>query len=107
MGGLFISSCLIAVIRYFGGVKLGAGGLVRAYGTTAKNALEHCTIIPYRAMVTVNLQIGYETMDELKHILKQLEGNIISQDFGVQIQLIVQLPEDNLAYLQARFSQTY
>ncbi len=105
--GKDLINTLIAVIRYFGGIKLGAGGLVRAYGTTAKNALEHFTIIPYRAMVTINLQIGYETMDELKHTLKQLDGSIISQDFGVQIQLIVQLPEDNLAYLQARFSQTY
>jgi len=104
--GKDLINILIAVIRYFGGIKLGAGGLVRAYGTTAKNTLEHCTMIPYRAMVSVSLQIGYEKMDALQHELKQLDGSIISQDFGVQIQLIIQLPEDNVAHLD-RFSKTY
>jgi uncharacterized YigZ family protein len=104
--GKNLINTLIAVIRYFGGVKLGAGGLVRAYGTTAKNTLERCTIIPYRTMVSISLQIGYKQMDELQHELKQLSGSIISQDFGVQIQLIIQLPEDNVTHLE-RFSKTY
>lgn len=105
--GKDLINTLIAVIRYFGGVKLGAGGLVRAYGTTAKNTLERCTIIPYRAMTTTKLQIGYEAMDGLKRELKQLDGSIISQDFGVQIHLVVQLPEENLACLRDRYSQAY
>ena len=104
--GKDLTNTLIAVIRYFGGIKLGAGGLVRAYGTTAKKTLELCTIIPYRAMVSVSLQIGYDKMDELQHKLKQLDGSIISQDFGVQIQLIVQLPEDNTSHLE-RFNRTH
>ncbi len=105
--GKDLINTLIAVIRYFGGVKLGAGGLVRAYGTTAKNTLERCTITPYRAMTTIELQIGYEAMDGLKRELKQLDGSIISQDFDVQIQLVVQLPEDNLTCLRERFSQAH
>jgi uncharacterized YigZ family protein len=105
--GKDLINTLIAVIRYFGGVKLGAGGLVRAYATTAKNTLERCTIIPYQAMTTVTLHIGYEVMDELKRELKQIDGTIIAQIFGMQIELSIQLPEDNLAYLQERFSQTY
>lgn len=105
--GKDLINTLIAVIRYFGGIKLGAGGLVRAYGTTAKNTLERCTIIPYRAMTTIKLQVGYEVMDALKRELKQLDGSIISQDFGALIQLVVQLPEDNLVCLRERFSQGY
>ena len=105
--GKDLINTLIAVIRYFGGVKLGAGGLVRAYGTTTKNTLERCTVIPYRAMTTISLQLGYEKMDELQRELKQLDGSIISQDFGVQIQLIIQLPKDNVARLHERFRQTY
>ncbi|MEE9345646.1 MAG: YigZ family protein [Methylococcales bacterium] len=103
--GKDLINTLIAVIRYFGGIKLGAGGLVRAYGTTAKNTLERCTLAPYRAMATVNIQIGYEKMDELQRELKQRDGSIISRDFGVQIQLIIQLPKDNIVYLK-RFSHT-
>ncbi|MEE9412079.1 MAG: YigZ family protein [Methylococcales bacterium] len=104
--GKDLINILIVVIRYFGGVKLGAGGLARAYGTTAKNTLEGCTLNPYRVMTSVGLKIGYEKMDELQYQIKQLGGSIISQDFGIQIQLIVQLPEDNIGHLK-RFSQPY
>ena len=105
--GKDLINTLIAVIRYFGGVKLGAGGLVRAYGTTAKNTLENCTMIAYRAMTTVTFQIDYDKMDDIQRQLKQLEGSIIAQDFGVQIQLIVQLPKDNVALLQERISHFF
>lgn len=94
----------IAVIRYFGGIKLGAGGLVRAYGTTAKNVLELCTIHPYQAMTTVKLQIDYKRMDEIQRELPKLGGNIISQDFGATVSLVIELPEKNSNELMARFN---
>ncbi|HFD13532.1 MAG TPA: YigZ family protein [Crenotrichaceae bacterium] len=99
--GKDLVNIVIAVIRYFGGIKLGAGGLVRAYGTTAKNVLECCTFIPYQAMVTVDLQVDYKKLNEIQRQLQVLDGRIISQDFGAQIELTIQLPENNVDLLKS------
>ena len=102
--GKDLINTVIAVIRYFGGIKLGAGGLVRAYGTTTKNVLECCNIITYTSLETFTLSIGYQSLNTVQHELKNLGGQIISQDFGAQIELVIQIPADKLIAFQKRFN---
>jgi len=101
--GKDLVNTVIAVIRYFGGIKLGAGGLVRAYGTTTRNVLELCTIRPYQTLITINLEIGYKRMDEIQRELPKSGGKIISQDFGEIIKLVIQLPEQYAETILDRF----
>lgn len=95
----------IAVIRYFGGIKLGAGGLTRAYGNTAKLAIAAADVYPYVENVNVQLLLDYSKMQALAYLLKKLDGQIVQQDFAAQIHLRVQLPAAQLPELVAAFPE--
>lgn len=87
-----INACL-AVVRYFGGVKLGTGGLVRAYGNTAKLLIEIADLQPFVEMSEVDMTIDYKALQTLEHALKKMDGEIIAQAFGETVRLKVRLPK--------------
>ena len=86
--GKELINLLIAVIRYFGGVKLGAGGLTRAYGNTAKQVIEAAEIGAYVELVKIPLTLDYKQMQPLEYLLKKLDGHILKQDFAEQVRVI-------------------
>ena len=75
--GKDLINVLIAVIRYFGGVKLGAGGLTRAYGNSAKKAMEAAEIMEYVEYETIRLKLNYNQLQSFEYHLKKLDGKII------------------------------
>lgn len=93
----------VLVTRWFGGIKLGAGGLVRAYGGTAAECLRRAERVPIVAMARLGLRCDFAALALLKARLKDLHAVIESEQFdadGVALQL--QLPEsgvDELASL--------
>jgi uncharacterized YigZ family protein len=74
-----ITNCLIAVVRYYGGTKLGVGGLIQAYRLAAKEALEQNTIIAYALKSQFTLEFEYEDLPKLMSIFKQQKIEIINQ----------------------------
>lgn len=90
--GKELINLLVAVIRYFGGIKLGAGGLTRAYGNTARQAIETAETGPYVELTEVRLTLDYRQMQGLDYALAKLGGQIVKQDFSEQVHLVVQLP---------------
>jgi uncharacterized YigZ family protein len=106
LDGNNLINVLVAVIRYYGGVKLGAGGLTRAYGNTAKLALDAVQVYPYVEMATLHLTLDYAQMQPLEYQLKKLGGEIVQQAFTEQIRLTVQLPVAREDELLAGFSRT-
>lgn len=97
--GKNLINTLCVVIRYFGGIKLGAGGLTRAYGNAAKKAIETSIITLYIEYTTIKLSLKYNQMRHFEYQLKKLNGKIIKQEFSDSVQLIVRLPEENLGGL--------
>ena len=104
--GKELINLLIAVIRYFGGVKLGAGGLTRAYGNTAKQVIEAAEIGAYVEWVNISLTLDYKQMQPLGYLLKKLDGQILNQDFAEQVRLIIQLPAEQVNTLLESFPET-
>lgn len=94
---------LCVVVRYFGGIKLGAGGLTRAYGNTAKQAIEAAKILPYIELATLSFVLDYNQLQLFEYKLKQFSGVIINKEFTGQITLLVQLPESQVEQLTAVF----
>lgn len=94
----------VAVIRYYGGINLGTGGLARAYGGTAKLALDAAKISDFVEMQTVKLVIHYNQMDLLTRVLVKCNGVIVSKEFNTQIDLVVTLPATEVAGFLNRFS---
>jgi uncharacterized YigZ family protein len=91
---------VIAVIRYFGGVKLGAGGLTRAYGNTAKKAIEATNLYPFVTLSTITVELDYNKFQNLEYHLKKLQGDIVSKKFGENIKLSISLPTNNVAAIK-------
>lgn len=105
--GKELINLLIAVIRYFGGVKLGAGGLTRAYGNTAKQAIEAAEISAYVERVNVALSLDYSRIQPLEYALKKWEGKIVKQDYTEQVRLLIRLPAKHVDALLRSFPENY
>lgn len=94
--GKQLINLIVVVIRYFGGVKLGAGGLTRAYGNIAKQAIESAEIVDYIEMVNLQLTLDYNQLQMLEYQLKKLEGEVVKQDFAEQVCTQIKIPKINL-----------
>ena len=94
----------VGVIRYYGGVNLGTGGLVRAYGGTAKMALEAASIVPFVEMKLLKLTIQYNRMDELTRTLRQLKGKILNKTFDDVVHVEISLPATETSAFLTRFN---
>jgi uncharacterized YigZ family protein len=90
----------VGVIRYYGGVNLGTGGLARAYGGTAKMALEAAKVVDFVEMQELVLQVQYKQLDELTRLVAQLKGNILDKVFGDEVRVKISLPVPAVAQLE-------
>lgn len=92
-----VTNLLIVVVRYFGGVKLGVGGLINAYRTTAQLALEASKIISKTINIKYAIAFDYKNMNKVMRIIKEKNLNIIKQtlELSCEIVISVRLKEAN------------
>jgi uncharacterized YigZ family protein len=74
-----ITNVLVVVVRYFGGTKLGVGGLIQAYKITAQMALENCKIVERTIDETFLLKFEYPEMNTVMRIIKDEDLNLFNQ----------------------------
>ena len=84
------------VIRYFGGVKLGTGGLARAYQNGVKEALLKVHAIEKKVFKKGLLMIDYAVLRKVQSALDRCGGRVLAQDFTDRARLTVELPEENV-----------
>ncbi len=82
----------IVVVRYFGGIKLGYGGLVHAYGNTAKKTMEICGIIPFVKKKTFNIKTDYSKMNHIRSIVEKY-GDIVEEKYEENVFFKVNIKE--------------
>ena len=82
-----LTNVLIVVVRFFGGTKLGVGGLISAYRTTAQLALENTEIIEKTIDVHFLISFEYKNMDKVMRVLKEKNIEIISQDMNLSCKI--------------------
>jgi len=82
-----LSNVLIVVVRYFGGVKLGVGGLIQAYKTAAEEALNNATIFEQEVTLKVVLHYPYEQTAEVMRLVKDFDLQVIRQQFLEECEL--------------------
>lgn len=95
----------MVVTRWYGGIKLGAGGLVRAYGGTAAECLRRAERIPIVVMARLGVHCDFAELALLKARLKELQADIEQEVFGADgVALQLRLPDSQVAEAQQRIS---
>lgn len=90
-----ITNVLVVVVRYFGGVKLGVGGLISAYREGAKLALEASNIIEKTIDIHFNITFDYKNMNKVMRVIKEKNLNIVSQKMEENCQIEIATRKKN------------
>ena len=76
-------NCAVLIVRYFGGIKLGTGGMARAYALAVKEVLKEARVLPYEKEMTYIFSTEYNEVDKTLYRLKKLDLRNYERDFGV------------------------
>ena len=76
-----LTDILIVVVRYYGGVNLGTGGLIVAYRSAAADALAHCQVVSRMVEETITYDFPYVMMNDVMRVVKELSPRIVGQSF--------------------------
>ena len=96
-----VTDVLCVVTRYFGGILLGAGGLVRAYSKSAKGALDAAGISVVRRWVAMEVPCPYARFEEARREVSRFGGVEERVDYGADVLLSVLIPEEDAAAFAA------
>lgn len=98
-----ITNVLVVVVRYFGGTKLGVGGLISAYKTTAKLILDEAEIIEKTIDVFYQIIFEYTDMNKVMRIVKEQDLNLIHQKMELNCEFIISIRKKNADKVQQLF----
>ena len=90
-----ITNVVVVVTRYFGGIKLGPGGLVRAYTSSAKLALEAAGLYEVREMITDTLSVPYHLFDKIRYLSEHEPFDIKETVFTDKIAVTIEYEKDD------------
>ncbi|WP_445720303.1 IMPACT family protein [Flavobacterium sp.] len=102
-----VTNILIVVVRYFGGVKLGVGGLISAYKTAAQMALENAAIIEKTINKHFVISFDYANMNKVMRIIKEKNLQIISQKMEMDCEIEIAIRKKNVQNLLDTFESLY
>lgn len=99
-----IGEIVAVTARYYGGTKLGTGGLSRAYAGGVKLALESLPVEELVARAKVEVVVGYAHVDGLQRLLDEMGGELEHEAYGADVRYLVHVPEVRLASFQRRLA---
>lgn len=102
-----VTNILIVVVRYFGGVKLGVGGLINAYKTAAQMALENSNILKRTIDELYVLKFDYPEMNVVMRIIKEHNLNVIDQKLALDCQVFISVRKKDSQSIFEKFEATY
>lgn len=97
-----LTNVMVIVIRYFGGTKLGVSGLINAYKTSAKNALEEALMITRKVTKKVTLMFPYQSTNEVMKLVAEVDMKIDTQTFDSACKIIAAIPVQNAELLKKK-----
>ena len=96
---------VVVVTRYFGGIKLGTGGLIRAYGGSTSHCLQQATLIELIARITLQFHCYYNEWPIIENRLKELDVIIENQEFDAEgVKVRIAITKDNSLILSKNIS---
>lgn len=95
-----VTDTLAIVTRYFGGIMLGAGGLIRAYGGAVSEGLDAIGVVERVPLSVVEIVADYETSGRLENAIRARELNLTNVDYGVDVAFELVMPPSDVAAIQ-------
>ncbi|GAA6113463.1 MAG: YigZ family protein [Apilactobacillus sp.] len=89
------------VTRYFGGIKLGAGGLIRAYSNATTQAIEHVGVVKKVLQTEITISVDYKSFDSLNYQLEENNENIIDTIYTDKVSIVVAVDNDRIDSFKA------
>lgn len=88
------------VTRYYGGIKLGTGGLVKAYSGAVQQALETMAREERVTRVTATIQVSYAAISAIQQLLPTFDADVLDEQFAVDVSFVVRCPEEHVDALR-------
>ncbi len=101
-----VTDTLAVVTRYFGGVLLGAGGLIRAYGQAVSNALDEVGIVERVPLTVVAVEVDHGDAGRLENLLRHTNWRVSSIDYGAQVTFELPLGDEEIDPFRTWLSET-
>ena len=95
-----LTNVLAVVTRYFGGIKLGAGGLVRAYSSSTSGAVKTIEFVPIIKMIHINIKFDYSYANEILKLFRNYKE--VDSKYETNISLTYEIPEDDKDFLKEK-----
>lgn len=102
-----VTNVLVISVRYFGGVKLGVGGLISAYRLSAQMALQASEIIEKTVDVQYTIKFGYADMNRVMRVIKEKNLNIVSQKMEMDCEIVIATRKKNALMVLEAFESLY
>jgi uncharacterized YigZ family protein len=103
--GAGLSDVMAVVVRWFGGVKLGKGGLARAYAGAAREALQGLPVIARAPTARVAVEVPYERVGAVKRLLRPPEIELAAEEYGAAARLVLAVHEERLPALREALAE--
>lgn len=100
-----LTNVLIIVVRYYGGVNLGTGGLIVAYRTAAADALDHATIETRLVEEVITYSFPYPMMNAVMRVIKEMQPRIVSQTFDNTCSISMSIRQEMAPVLRDRLEK--
>ncbi len=97
--GRDLTNTAVVVVRYFGGTKLGVGGLVRAYGSAAAETLDRCQIVEATSTSTLGIDADYSDAEAIKRVAATLGATVDDAAYGETVRLELSVDDRQLSDL--------
>jgi uncharacterized YigZ family protein len=102
-----LTNILIVSVRYFGGTKLGVGGLINAYRSSAKLAIESSKIVEKTIDLSFVLNFGYDQMSKVMKVVKENQLKIIHQKMEASCELQISVRKSEIVKISGIFESMY
>ena len=100
-----LTNVLVIVVRYYGGVNLGTGGLIVAYRTAAADALDHATIETRLVEEVITYSVPYPMMNAVMRVIKEMQPRIVSQTFDNTCSISMSIRQEMAPVLRDRLEK--
>ena len=100
LGGAGFINSAVVIVRYFGGIKLGTGGLVRAYGDAVNLVLQNCEPKEYKKLEKRVLELDYDELSKIEYLIANLSIDILNKEFTSNVKLYLESDKSRFEKLQ-------